>query len=769
MKSNSVSLLRKKLRIMATKTFEELKQLAIQIRDEKTNKQNTATRVGTTMLEHINKLEQDYYDKTKTDEELKERDDKLTELSKNGMLFVSDNLISGMLEGSKIGATIDINSPTSNGYIKHCIIDCSEGDVFLIQGKGATNARLWAFLDSTNKILSVDDIPSNDRFDKPVSVIAPKNCSKLICNLNVIDYPSSGVSKYINAIPDIIEDGNNLTDDFNSLKSKFSKSFSDNLSYAQQIEEIDTKNGRFNNGEYSDNEIFVSKKYKINKGSLYSVTTTIQESSSGYQLVTFFDENDEYISSSYDAKEYSMLSKENINMPANADYFYLTGLYNKTILAEELIESNYNLEEVGKSTESLNQTDNVEFVSGAYVTTAIGVGSIFDYKISPNEDIKCAIVNDISEDDVITLTSKETSYHARAYVFLDKDKKVLSCSTGSLGQFTKKVLDIPQNATTLLCNDYTNTVSPELVVKRKVLPSIIKSVTELKETVNNLETAYKIGNSKLNGKKVLMLGDSITEFIDSSNKGIVEYFAEITGAETIRGAIGGSCLTKRLDFSAGSINSAGLAQAALDVVSIVNALVTGDFTAQEEAVEYLKLNNSDDNTEILNNLKSVNMNELDVITIFASTNDSQISNMSLGDKDDTETYRNISGAINTIVSLICSNYPNISIYFFTPIPRLYTRTNGDDGNPNGNWNTWSDIYTENSSKILLPNFANKIEEMSKYNHVPCCDLYWNLGWNKYNYKKFVKNNSTDGTHPYNGFNYIAEKMASFIESNVTFL
>lgn len=49
---------------MATKTFEELKKLAIQIRDEKTNKQNTATRVGTAMLEHINKLEQDYYDKT---------------------------------------------------------------------------------------------------------------------------------------------------------------------------------------------------------------------------------------------------------------------------------------------------------------------------------------------------------------------------------------------------------------------------------------------------------------------------------------------------------------------------------------------------------------------------------------------------------------------------------------------------------------------------------------------------------------------------------
>lgn len=75
---------------MATKTFEELKQLAIQIRDEKTNKQNTATRVGTAMLEHINKLEQDYYDKIQTDEELKERDDKLTELSDNVGLYNVD-------------------------------------------------------------------------------------------------------------------------------------------------------------------------------------------------------------------------------------------------------------------------------------------------------------------------------------------------------------------------------------------------------------------------------------------------------------------------------------------------------------------------------------------------------------------------------------------------------------------------------------------------------------------------------------------------------
>ena len=65
---------------MATKTFDELKQLAIQIRDEKTNKQNTANRVGAAMLESINKLEQDYYDKTNIDEQSKNTTQSITSL-----------------------------------------------------------------------------------------------------------------------------------------------------------------------------------------------------------------------------------------------------------------------------------------------------------------------------------------------------------------------------------------------------------------------------------------------------------------------------------------------------------------------------------------------------------------------------------------------------------------------------------------------------------------------------------------------------------------
>lgn len=126
---------------MATKTFEELKQLAIQIRDEKTNKQNTATRVGTAMLEHINKLEQDYYDKTKTDEELKERDDKLTELEEN----LHD--IEGNLHGNiyDIPAFVSGSEPNYKCYFK-------KDDLFSINIECNSSLKIFLKDESGNNV-----------------------------------------------------------------------------------------------------------------------------------------------------------------------------------------------------------------------------------------------------------------------------------------------------------------------------------------------------------------------------------------------------------------------------------------------------------------------------------------------------------------------------------------------------------------------------------------------------------------------------------------
>lgn len=133
---------------MATKTFEELKQLAIQIRDEKTNKQNTATRVGTEMLEHLNKLEQDYYDKTTTDEELKKRDNKLTEL---------DTEIENTRYGLKQeNVTHTVNISPDKSEFKRGFFYSNNGSIIEDADTESVNA-LWF-----SQLIDISDISSNE-------------------------------------------------------------------------------------------------------------------------------------------------------------------------------------------------------------------------------------------------------------------------------------------------------------------------------------------------------------------------------------------------------------------------------------------------------------------------------------------------------------------------------------------------------------------------------------------------------------------------------
>lgn len=134
---------------MATKTFEELKQLAIQIRDEKTNKQNTATRIGTQMLEHLDKLEQDYYDKTATDEELKERDEKLTEqerqyIPEKSIGNISDISYRYSFDGMYVQYTTDNMIPdddTFGGFI----FSVEPNKQYYINGFSPVSNRVYCF------------------------------------------------------------------------------------------------------------------------------------------------------------------------------------------------------------------------------------------------------------------------------------------------------------------------------------------------------------------------------------------------------------------------------------------------------------------------------------------------------------------------------------------------------------------------------------------------------------------------------------------------
>lgn len=198
---------------MATKTFDELKQLAIQIRDEKTNKQNTANRVGTAMLEGINKLEQDYYDKTAADKELKKRDDKLIELE---TVPLNDLISNQQTLNLNIGEKDElfILSVLSNRYInKDGVISetsaslwCSDyiqlddGYIYMIEALGGNSNNPSLVLYDKNKkaiglyYLSTLTINGESLNAKPFILIKMGKAEYAAFNLRSSD--SSAVKKY---------------------------------------------------------------------------------------------------------------------------------------------------------------------------------------------------------------------------------------------------------------------------------------------------------------------------------------------------------------------------------------------------------------------------------------------------------------------------------------------------------------------------------------------------------------------------------------------
>ena len=256
--------------------------------------------------------------------------------------------------------------------------------------------------------------------------------------------------------------------------------------------------------------------------------------------------------------------------------------------------------------------------------------------------------------------------------------------------------------------------------------------------------------SPLKDKTIVCLGDSITEFI-YQGKGYVEYLAELTKANVIRGGIGGSRISSR-NPNFNNPTGEGRARAGLDMVNLVNAWCSGDFTAIDADVEWIKTNLSVNYSYIVNNLKNTPITSVDIVTIFGGTNDLS-GNVQFGTDTDTDVAMFIP-ALKSIIDTINIANPKAKVYVFTPIVR-YFKSIKDDGH-------WSDVYL-NDNGNTLPELVEIIKNVSKSKHTPYCDLYWGLGWNKNNFDAYFT--STDFTHPNLGFSDLAEKISKYLISN----
>jgi hypothetical protein len=93
-----------------------------------------------------------------------------------------------------VGATVSLTPQTLANY-GYGIIEAVEGDVFLLKSRGASVQRSWAFINSSNQLISVA-VASLNTMANPIAVTAPAGTAKVIFNHRYTDDPLPTVAKY---------------------------------------------------------------------------------------------------------------------------------------------------------------------------------------------------------------------------------------------------------------------------------------------------------------------------------------------------------------------------------------------------------------------------------------------------------------------------------------------------------------------------------------------------------------------------------------------
>lgn len=264
------------------------------------------------------------------------------------------------------------------------------------------------------------------------------------------------------------------------------------------------------------------------------------------------------------------------------------------------------------------------------------------------------------------------------------------------------------------------------------------------------------------GGKTICFGDSNTEFGDTDGLRYTDHLELITGRVFINAGIGGTRYAGRAAVVTNP-TSVNEAYAALDLVNLIHAWVENDWTAVDNANQYLITEVGDDNTQAINNLKNNPISGIDNVIIMAGTNDYG-GNTPLGTPGDVDTTT-LCGSMGHIFGELLGAKRGLKIYICGTIIRWFV-TNGDISTyiPEN----FSDFKIDSTGKSVI-DYNDAIQETSKYYHTPFCDMYYSLGWNMLNFFEYFGEPGVDswanGTHPFRGYSTIAKRISGFINSH----
>ena len=371
-----------------------------------------------------------------------------------------------------------------------------------------------------------------------------------------------------------------------------------------------------------------------------------------------------------------------------------------------------------------------------------------------------------------------------AWLFLDDSNNILTKYEGGNEPIVEAEIVAPFGAKKILVNSivslnpsvkFWNSNTPENVLSKEIkeveetcddITGILGGPSGLCKRVETLEDNIR---KPLKGKTILCLGDSITEF-RYQDKRYSDYLAEITGANVINGGIGGTHMGRRVTIPSTAVFSSNAeAYACLDLPSIAHSLNTGDLTMQEAAAQWLISDSnpektSDDNTAIIERLKGVDLNSVDIVTIFIGTNDIGGDLGEVGEKGDDTSSLNMSKGFYQIIKNLLTVNPNLRIYYYSPIPRYFGDIRTFDPENADTDLEWCDAY-KTAKGYKFSEMVDHQIKLAEYFKIPVCDMYRTMSINQWNIASIMRGDISDGTHPYKGFKMLANKIASFIIAN----
>lgn len=221
---------------------------------------------------------------------------------------------------------------------------------------------------------------------------------------------------------------------------------------------------------------------------------------------------------------------------------------------------------------------------------------------------------------------------------------------------------------------------------------------------------------KLEGKNIVMFGDSITDLGNYP-----ETVGERTGANIIKAGFSGCRMSEHTGNSL--LNN-------MSMQKLSEFIKANDFSQLVIAAQQYYENGGRDHRGKAEMLSNTNWDAVDIITILFGTND-HTNQASIGNNSDM-TGTTFKGAINKTIKNINETLPHVRVIFITPIfmSRMYS-TDGEN----------SDDYP-NKDGVYFKEFVNAIKDLGEINHVPVLHLNALSGINKYNSDTFL----SDGKH-----------------------